>query len=100
MRNEQERKLQTHNPLFNPYNKTTEEKEKRNRIGGKEADNTQRQAQGISESRIVLYKKGQLLPPKDFFIVEISTEGDTLMVAAFSVTTSESYLIEKSGKRA
>jgi hypothetical protein len=44
MRNEQERKLQTHNPLFNPYKKTSEEKEKRNGIGGKEADNTQRQA--------------------------------------------------------
>jgi hypothetical protein len=41
-----------------------------------------------------------LLPPKDFFIVEISTEGDILMIAAFSITTSESYLIEQHGSKA
>ena len=97
IRNEQEKRMSAPNPLFNPFNKVNEERGVGDRTQGmavRASGIIQRQANGISESRIVLYKKGQLLPPKDFFIIEISTEADSLMIAAYSVTTSESYLIE------
>lgn len=60
----------------------------------------QRQAHGLSESRIVLYKKGHKIEPRDFYIVEISTESDSLYIAAYSVTSSESFLIHQKGQQA
>lgn len=57
----------------------------------------QKQAAFLSESRVVIYKKGQIVAPKDYFIVEISTEHDQLFVAAYSVINNESFLLTERG---
>lgn len=74
---------------FNPYGST--ERFRSHNMGVNTC--MPRQAIGISDSRTVLYKRGQIILPKDYFIVEISTEGEKLTIAAFSVTSSESYLL-------
>jgi len=59
-----------------------------------------KQAEVLDEKRIVLYKKGKQLDDRGYYIVEISTNNDTLFVAAYDVESPESLLIQIPQKRA
>lgn len=59
-----------------------------------------RQAEILDEKRIVLYKKGKQLNDRGYYIVEISSNNDTLFIAAYDVESAESLLIQVPQKRA
>ena len=48
----------------------------------------------------MLYKKGKQLDDRGYYIVEISTNNDTLFIAAYDVESPESLLIQIPQKRA
>lgn len=53
----------------------------------------------LDENRIVLFKKGKQLG-KGYYIVEISSNNDSLYIAAYDVESPESFLIELPEKKA
>ena len=58
-----------------------------------------RQAEGLDENRIVLYKKGKQLGG-GYYIIEISSNNSNLFIAAYDVESPESFLIELQEKKA
>ena len=59
-----------------------------------------RQADGLPESRVVLYKKSHMIEPRGCFVVEISTLDDDLFITAFSVIKADSFLLRLRGEQA
>jgi len=41
-----------------------------------------------------MYKRSHLIEPKGYFIVEISTLHDELLITAFGVVRSDTYLLK------
>ena len=58
-----------------------------------------RQAEALDEYRIVHFKKGKQLGA-GYYIVEISSNSNSLFIAAFDVESNESFLITLPEKRA
>ena len=58
-----------------------------------------RQAEGLDENRVVLYKRSKQLG-SGYYLVEISTNNTHLFIAAFDVESPESLLIELPEKKA
>lgn len=58
-----------------------------------------RQAEALDENRIVHFKKGKQLGA-GYYIVEISSNSNSLFIAAFDVESNESFLITLPEKRA
>ena len=52
-----------------------------------------REAVKLSDNRIVILKRGQLIEDAGYFIVEVSTYQGKLMIAAYDVESQNSYLI-------
>lgn len=65
----------------------------------KPSETVLRQADVLNENRVVLYKKGKQLG-KGYYIVEVSSNNNSLFIAAFDVESPESFLIELPDKRA
>lgn len=59
-----------------------------------------KQAEVLNENRIVLYKKGKQMGGKGYFIVEISSNNDSLYIAAYDVESPESLLIQLPQRKA
>ena len=58
-----------------------------------------KQAELLDENRIVLYKKGRQLG-SGYYIVEISSNNQSIYIAAYDVESPESLLIELPEKKA
>jgi hypothetical protein len=58
-----------------------------------------KQADCLDENRIVLFKKGMQLG-QGYYIIEISSNNQSIFIAAYDVETPESLLIELPEKKA
>jgi hypothetical protein len=58
------------------------------------------QSASLPISRSVLYKKGHYIAPKGYFIVEISTQSDSLFISANSIVSPDTFLLHLQGLRA
>ena len=57
-----------------------------------------RQADVLDENRIVLYKKGKQMG-RGYYIVEISSNNESMYIAAYDVESPESFLITLNEKK-
>lgn len=58
-----------------------------------------RQAEILDENRIVLFKKGKQVG-RGYYIIEISSNNESLYIAAYDVESPESFLIELPERKA
>ena len=48
----------------------------------------------LPENRMVKYKKGHLIDQRGLYVIEISTEGGSLYIAALSTSSSDSHALQ------